>query len=87
MIWLIIILSYFIPLIVVLFFVYYCELDSGETFEEYFRHNEYVLLTAIIPGFNIVGLIAVIVAPIVRIIGNIKNHNSKHCNLQNSSNL
>lgn len=72
MIWLIIILSYFIPLIVVLFFVYYCELDSGETFTEYFRHNEYVLFAAVVPVFNIVGLIAVIVAPIVRIIGNIK---------------
>lgn len=72
MIWLIIILSYFSPLIVILFFVYYCELDSGETFAEYFYHNEYVLLAAVIPVFNIVGLIAVIIAPIVRIIGNIK---------------
>lgn len=72
MIWLIIILSYFSPLIVILFFVYYCELDSGETFAEYFHHNEYVLLAAVIPVFNIVGLIAVIIAPIVRIIGNIK---------------
>lgn len=72
MIWLIIILSYFIPLIIVLFFIYYCELDSGETFAEYFHHNEYVLFAAVVPRFNIVGLIAVIVAPIVRIIGDIK---------------
>ena len=72
MIWLIIILSYFIPLIVVLLVVYYCELDSGETFAEYFRHNEYVLLATVVPGFNIVGLLAVIVAPIVLAIGNIK---------------
>ena len=67
-----ILLGYFIPLIVVLFAVYYLELDSGETFEEYFRNNEYVLLATVVPGFNIIGLIAVIVAPIVRIIGNIK---------------
>lgn len=72
MIWLIILLSYFIPLIVVLVAVYYWELDSGETFAEYFRHNEYVLLAAVVPGFNVIGMIAVIVAPIVRIIGNIK---------------
>ncbi len=67
-----ILLGYFIPLIVVLFAVYYLELDSGETFAEYFRNNEYVLLATVVPGFNIIGLIAVIVAPIVRIIGNIK---------------
>lgn len=67
-----ILLGYFIPLIVVLLAVYYGELESGETFAEYFRHNEYVLLATVVPGFNIIGMIAVIVAPIVRIIGNIK---------------
>jgi len=72
MIWLIIILGYFIPLIAVLLFVYYCELDSGETFKEYFHQNEYVLAATVLPVFNIIGLIAVIIAPIVRIIGNIK---------------
>ncbi len=72
MVWLIIILGYFIPLIVVLLVVYYWELDSGETFAEYFRHNEYVLLVTVVPGFNIIGMIAVIVAPIVWKIGNIK---------------
>ena len=72
MIWLIIILEYFIPLITVLLFVYYCELDSGETFKEYFRKNEYVLAATVLPAFNIIGLIACIVSPIVWIIGNIK---------------
>ena len=72
MVWLIILLSYFIPLIVVLLFIYYCELDSGETFAEYFRYNEYVLLATVVPGFNIIGMIAVIIAPIVVKIGNIK---------------
>jgi hypothetical protein len=67
-----ILLGYFIPLIVVLLFVYYCELDSGETFKEYFRQNECVLAATIVPGFNIIGMIAVIVAPIVWKIGNIK---------------
>ena len=72
MIWLIIILSYFIPLIAILIIVYYTELDSGETFAEYFCHNEYVLIATVVPGFNIIGLIAVIIAPIVLAIGNIK---------------
>jgi hypothetical protein len=72
MVWLIVLLSYFIPLIVVLLFIYYCELDSGETFAKYFHHNEYVLLATVVPGFNIIGMIAVIIAPIVQIIGNIK---------------
>lgn len=72
MVWLIILLSYFIPLIVVLVAVYYWELDSGETFAEYFRHNEHVLLVTVVPIFNIIGMIALIVAPIVQIIGNIK---------------
>jgi hypothetical protein len=72
MVWLIVLLSYFIPLIVVLLIIYYCELDSGETFAEYFRHNEYVLLATVVPVFNIIGMIAVIIAPIVQIIGNIK---------------
>jgi hypothetical protein len=72
MIWLIIILGYFIPLITVLLFVYYCELESGETFKEYFRKNEDVLAATVLPVFNIIGLLAVIIAPIVQIIGNIK---------------
>jgi len=40
----------FYPLIVVLLGVYYYELDSGETFAEYFRHNESVLLATVVPG-------------------------------------
>ena len=72
MIWLIIILSYFVPLIVILFGIYYYEMNSGETFREYFGSNEYVLLATVVPGFNIVGMIAVIIAPIVQRIGNIK---------------
>jgi hypothetical protein len=47
-------------------------LDSGETFAEYFRHNEYVLFATVVPGFNIIGMIAAIIAPIVVKIGNIK---------------
>jgi hypothetical protein len=67
-----ILLGYFIPLIVVLLAVYYCEMNSGETFKEYFRQNEWVLAATIVPGFNIIGMIAVIVAPIIHKIGNIK---------------
>ena len=67
-----ILLGYFIPLIVVLLAVYYGELESGETFKEYFRQNEYVLAATIVPGFNIIRMMAVIVAPIVQKIGNIK---------------
>ena len=67
-----ILLGYFIPLIVVLLAVYHCELESGETFKEYFRQNEYVLAATIVPGFNIIGMMVVIVAPIVQKIGNIK---------------
>jgi hypothetical protein len=65
-------LGYFIPLIVVLLGVYYYELESGETFEECFTKNETLLLATVVPVFNIIGMIAVIIAPIVRIIGNIK---------------
>ena len=72
MIWLIIILCYFIPLIVNLFVVFYCELDSGETFKEYFRNNEYILFGTVTPVFNIIVLIALIIAPIVLAIGNIR---------------
>lgn len=72
MIWLIILLGYLIPLIIILFIIYYCELASGETFEEYFRRNNTILTATIVPGFNILGLIAFIITPIVRIIGNIK---------------
>jgi F0F1-type ATP synthase membrane subunit a len=65
-------LGYFIPLIVVLLGVYYYELESGETFKECFAHNETLLLATVVPVFNIIGMIAVIITPIVRIIGNIK---------------
>ena len=67
-----ILLGYFIPLIVVLFGVYYYEMKSGETFYECFTHNEHLLLATIVPVFNIIGMIAVIIAPIVHKIGNIK---------------
>lgn len=72
MIWLIIILGYFIPLISILFIIYYCELKSGETFEEYFQQNENLLVVTVVPGLNILGLIGFIIAPIIQIISNIK---------------
>jgi len=72
MIWLIIILSYFIPLISILLIIYYCELESGETFKKYFRQNENLLVLTVVPGLNILGLIGFIIAPIVEKIGNIK---------------
>lgn len=71
MIWFII-LGYFIPLVVILLIIYYCELNSGETFEEYFRRNENILLATVVPGLNIFGLIAFIIAPIIQIISKIK---------------
>lgn len=67
-----ILLGYFIPLISILLIIYYCELKSGETFEEYFQQNENLLVATVVPGLNILGLIGFIIAPIVRIIGNIK---------------
>lgn len=72
MIWLIIILGYFIPLISILLIIYYCELNSGETFGEYFRRNENILAATVVPVFNIFGFIAFIIAPIIEKIGNIK---------------
>jgi uncharacterized membrane protein SpoIIM required for sporulation len=72
MVWLIVLLSYFIPLIVVLLGVYYYEMESGETLKEFFTHNEYLLFATIVPVFNIIGMIAVIITPIVWKIGNIK---------------
>lgn len=48
MIWLIIILGYFIPLISILLIIYYCELNSGETFKEYFRQNENLLVATVV---------------------------------------
>lgn len=72
MIWLIIILGYFIPLISILLIIYYCELESGDTFAKYFHRNENLLAATVVPVFNIFGLIAFIVAPIVQKIGNIK---------------
>ena len=72
MIWLIIILGYFIPLISILLIIYYCELKSGETFEEYFQQNENLLVATVVPGLNILGLIGFIIAPIIEKIGNIK---------------
>ena len=72
MVWLIIILGYFIPLISILLIIYYCELKSGETFEEYFRQNENLLVATVVPGLNIFGLIGFIIAPIIQIVSNIK---------------
>lgn len=67
-----VLLGYFIPLIVVLLGVYYYVLESGETFKECFEHNETLLLATVVPVFNIIGMIAVIIAPIVCKVGNIK---------------
>lgn len=72
MIWLIIILGYFIPLISILLIIYYCELKSGETFKEYFQRDETLLAATVVPGFNILGLIGFIIAPIIQMISNIK---------------
>lgn len=72
MIWLIIILCYFIPLISILLIIYYCDLESGETFSKYFRRNENILAVTVVPGLNILGLIGFIIAPIIEKIGNIK---------------
>ena len=65
-------LGYFIPLISILLIIYYCELKSGETFEEYFQQNENLLVATVVPGLNILGLIGFIIAPIIQIISNIK---------------